>query len=188
MAGLAARVQLVAWATWAVRVVVPPLAGTALGETKSPVIDGATGVAAETVTLTLAFFDDDPVAERVRVYLAVLVEVLAGRITGVDTDPDAQETDSGRPVTTGLEVSEQLVALVTVAATVLEPPAEDNEVGVAERSVMAGAVDAADAGIEGVTTTSPPTTITTGAMTRATFTEPRPLLISASASAARLTR
>lgn len=155
MAGLAVSVQLEAWDSEAVSVVVPPEAGTLSGDARRPVIEAGTGVGAATVTFTFAVLVEVPVAARVRVYFSVLVVALAGRVTGADTDPPAQEIDPGRPLTVGFAVTAQVVAPLTEAVRVVDPPEEGKDAGAAARPVMVGAVPAASAGTEATAATSP---------------------------------
>jgi hypothetical protein len=69
---------------------------------------------------------------------ASLVE-LAGSVTGTETVPAEQPTVRGRPERAGEELREQLVASVTDAPRVTDPPADPTVGGVAANPVMTGA-------------------------------------------------
>ncbi len=99
---------------------------------------------AATVTLTeVALTVVAPIADKAKVYLAALVVVLAGSVTGTVAVPLVQGTVSGSPVTVGDTENAQLVAPVTEADSVAEPPVWGSEVGVAENDTTLGGTRAA---------------------------------------------
>jgi hypothetical protein len=65
--------------------------------------------------------------------------VLAGRVTGSDTDPAEQSMVLGRFVSAGLELSTHDAASVTFAERVTLPPADGSEAGETLKPAMVGA-------------------------------------------------
>lgn len=80
-----------------------------------------------------------PVADSEKEKTWVLVEVLAGMVTGTEIDPEAHETALGRPVSAGVDVRVQEVASATLAEMVTVPPDGPIETGESTKSEMVGA-------------------------------------------------
>lgn len=67
---------------------------------------------------------------------------MAGMVTGTERVPELHETVLGSPLSAGVDESVQVVASVTWAEMVTEPPAGPTETGVSVKLKMTGAVGA----------------------------------------------
>jgi hypothetical protein len=72
------------------------------------------------------------------------VVVLAASVSGTETGPDAQVTVSGSPVTAVFDDSSQLVAPVTVADSITDPPALVRDEGLAVKPEIVGFAEEVD--------------------------------------------
>jgi hypothetical protein len=128
--------QLVAPDTATASITEPPARGNEAGTAAKEVTTG--GERASTTTFSFALVDLVPIAVSVMVYFAAFAAVLAGLVTGTESDPLAQDSVLGSPVSAGDEDTVQLVAPDTEAERTNDPPVEGTVDGVAVNEPMEG--------------------------------------------------
>jgi hypothetical protein len=142
----AEKVQLVALVTCADRVTGPPEEPSDVGTALKEATTGG-GVAAITTIRLLEAEAAPSWALTVTLYFTGFAVGLLGRLTAVEAEPVVQGNEAGSPASAGVTENTQVVALVTEALRVTDPPAATSGFGVAVSDLTAGLMAfAAEAG------------------------------------------